>query len=554
MTHRIFPQTVLALALVALGASTSFADAAKDLSRCQTTVATEGRRYLLATTRSVDQCLKRVSKGVIASGASTADAATAAAKVCATALRKLRNTASPEKALGEKFVARVGAKCEPSVNGSLRHADADTWMPGATTLGAANVGAACGAFGGDGTIASFAAWRDCVRASVECEARQAIALQWPRALEYLAALGPAIAALPAGSATSDALAALGELDAALEGATDDDVPELSCGKTSGALLATGQTQCDQGDGTLGPCPGAVPGEDGETRAGVPSRYTDNGDGTISDRVTGLMWEKLVRDGSEHDVSLNAKPWSSNLVGLRSTSTPGIVLDLNGLPLREGFAGYTDWRMPNRRELESLVDLGRAQPAIDPVFDHDCAPGCNALQCSCTADEMWSSTATPDGSQAYVVSFADGSVVPRDKSGSYPTRGVRGGTIDPVVTSPVPLALDSFVRAPWRSSCVSLTTTGYDADAFCVIGLKLVSLPSNGFLTNFIDGGYAPGCEDIPGADTSAVQQPYQRFQITTCYVPFSSTFTGFDSFTFQFVDREGHVGNVATFNIEIFED
>jgi hypothetical protein len=36
------------------------------------------------------------------------------------------------------------------------------------------------------------------------------------------------------------------------------------------------------------------------QAGIPRSYTDNGDGTITDNVTGLMWEKLSDDASVHD--------------------------------------------------------------------------------------------------------------------------------------------------------------------------------------------------------------------------------------------------------------
>jgi hypothetical protein len=42
------------------------------------------------------------------------------------------------------------------------------------------------------------------------------------------------------------------------------------------------------------------GSDGDLQKGTARSYTDNGDGTITDNVTGLMWEKKSDDGGIHD--------------------------------------------------------------------------------------------------------------------------------------------------------------------------------------------------------------------------------------------------------------
>jgi hypothetical protein len=135
------------------------------------------------------------------------------------------------------------------VNPGLSLLDADTWTIGARTLGAANLAAYCAQRGGDGTIDRFPEWQSCVRTAAEAEAREAIALRWPRALEYFGALETELAAAPARSTMSNALVALVALDTAIEGATDDDKPEPPPPPVG--LLVTGQTQCVQDDRTTG---------------------------------------------------------------------------------------------------------------------------------------------------------------------------------------------------------------------------------------------------------------------------------------------------------------
>lgn len=202
------------------------------------------------------------------------------------------------------------------------------------------------------------------------------------------------------------------VNAALNGCAAEPVP---C--QGGGLLTTGQTQCDQGSGTLGACPGSPAGQDAAVGAGAPLSYTDNGDGTITDNVTGLMWEKLSQDGSIHDVN-NTYTWSDAFnVKIAQLSPPTC------------FAGYCDWRLPNRRELESLVDAGRVAPAIDPLFNTDCTQGCALTTCSCTQlGYYWSSTTyqdlptfawAVDGNVGIVNAFEKGVV----KSS---VRAVRGG--------------------------------------------------------------------------------------------------------------------------------
>lgn len=77
-------------------------------------------------------------------------------------------------------------------------------------------------------------------------------------------------------------------------------------------------------------------------------FVDNDDGTISDNATGLMWQQND-DGTMRDWE-NALSYAENLT----------------------LAGYSDWRLPNAKELQSIVDYTRCpditnSPAIDPIF-------------------------------------------------------------------------------------------------------------------------------------------------------------------------------------------
>jgi hypothetical protein len=76
-------------------------------------------------------------------------------------------------------------------------------------------------------------------------------------------------------------------------------------------------------------------------------FVDNGDGTVTDRATGLMWQK---DGSSE--------------GMTWADSKEYVNKLNS----EQFGSYSDWRLPTIEELASLMKSSRAGNLyIDPIF-------------------------------------------------------------------------------------------------------------------------------------------------------------------------------------------
>jgi hypothetical protein len=179
------------------------------------------------------------------------------------------------------------------------------------------------------------------------------------------------------------------------------------------------------------------GSDGDVRAGAPLSYTDNGDGTITDNNTGLMWEKKDDSGGIHDKD-NTYTWCANLVP-DGFCDNGIDMDgtivstfLAALNSGGGFAGHTDWRIPNERELQSILNYEATGPTVDPVFHQSATcTGCvdvTAATCSCTQSNIyWSSTAYAfTTNDAWIVEFAFGSTYTAAKPASLPARAVRGG--------------------------------------------------------------------------------------------------------------------------------
>ena len=187
-----------------------------------------------------------------------------------------------------------------------------------------------------------------------------------------------------------------------------------------AFPATGQTSC--WDVNFQPVPCAGTGHDGDIRAGAVLSYTDNGDGTITDNNTGLMWEKKSNDRSIHN---------QDLVYFWDDAFAVHIAQLNAT----AFAGHTDWRLPNVKELQSIVNYERSGRAVSPAFDTGCfAASCTVLTCSCTSGTYWTSTVLAPGTifeyQPWAVDFGFGTVKFYD--GESPTgdkfhvRAVRGG--------------------------------------------------------------------------------------------------------------------------------
>jgi len=146
------------------------------------------------------------------------------------------------------------------------------------------------------------------------------------------------------------------------------------------------------------------GDDGDLEKGVAwpnTRFTDNSDGTVTDNLTGLIWLKVA----------NYKTSSTT-----GSTTWALALSFCN-SLHNGQCGLTDgslagdWRLPNVKELHSLVDFGQYSPAL---------PSGHPFTDVQTNSYYWSSTTTENSTtKAWNLYPVDGSVPTAIKtSGSF----------------------------------------------------------------------------------------------------------------------------------------
>lgn len=117
-------------------------------------------------------------------------------------------------------------------------------------------------------------------------------------------------------------------------------------------LATNQTLCYDASGAVIACAGTF--QDGDLLKGTARSYTDNGDGTVSDNSTGLMWMQCTQGRSGAGCAAGSATTMSWDVA--TSSCTGMT-----------FAGHSDWRLPNISELLTIADYSTSTPAINSVY-------------------------------------------------------------------------------------------------------------------------------------------------------------------------------------------
>jgi hypothetical protein len=125
------------------------------------------------------------------------------------------------------------------------------------------------------------------------------------------------------------------------------------------VVDTGQDECYD---TLQAIPCPQPGEpfygqDANYSGNTPS-YTDNGDSTVTDLVTGLMWQKSPDRNGDGVINYSDKLYYQQALDSAASCN---------------LAGYTDWRLPTIKELYSLIMFSGVEPAPEDTSTAGCIP-------------------------------------------------------------------------------------------------------------------------------------------------------------------------------------
>ncbi len=167
--------------------------------------------------------------------------------------------------------------------------------------------------------------------------------------------------------------------------------------TTVTVLQTGLKTCYDSDGQQTACNGS--GQDAEFQRGIKwnNQRFEAGQAIVHDHQTGLTW---TQDANPAQFPLD---WTEALAFIRKMN-------------KNRAFGYSDWRLPNRVELRSLVDLGTTRPVISPD-----APFKNIEQ-----SWYWSSTTaaiSPD--HAWYIEMSGGRMFFGHKQQFFLTWPVRG---------------------------------------------------------------------------------------------------------------------------------
>jgi len=138
-----------------------------------------------------------------------------------------------------------------------------------------------------------------------------------------------------------------------------------------------------------------------------SDFIDNGDGTVTNKLTGLVWMRC-------SMGQTWEKATSSCTGTATTYTYD-----QAMTLKSNFAGHSDWRLPNIAELHTIVERENINPAIN-----------NALFPNMPSNEIFWSSSPQFFDYGYpamwVVDFSGGYDYASDKNSNYATRLVHGG--------------------------------------------------------------------------------------------------------------------------------
>lgn len=235
------------------------------------------------------------------------------------------------------------------------------------------------------------------------------------------------------------------------------------------------------------------GDDGTLRRGVSwpiPRFIDHGNGEVTDQLTGLVWAKNANLMSSRDPGFGPDLWPGydpgfNLVGLVGWYE---ALDYIKKLNTESYLGHSDWRLPNRKELRSLIDYSQFNPALPSSH-----PFIEVQQ----DDPYWSSNKCATNlayGQVWIVYLRCGSVELGSSYGYvWPVRGGQSGCSG----ASGPFALSGTVTDASKGTAVSnatvtlsngAQTTTDSSGQFSFTGLEpsnyQLLVTQNGYLNNY----------------------------------------------------------------------
>lgn len=149
-----------------------------------------------------------------------------------------------------------------------------------------------------------------------------------------------------------------------------------------------------------------------TAASDPTRFVVDG-ASVADTRTGLVWQRCAAGTSLDD---NGTP--QNHSDDYCVATPAAAMDWQAAlasSAGDTTAGHDDWRLPNVKELETLALETCAYPALDQTAFPPMGGASRTY---------WSATPAADHGQAWIVDFATGDFMPRDRALSAHARFVR----------------------------------------------------------------------------------------------------------------------------------
>ena len=207
-------------------------------------------------------------------------------------------------------------------------------------------------------------------------------------------------------------------------------------------------------------------------------FVVNADGTVTDTVTGLMWDQCT-----YGLSTATTACDTGTAGTYTWSAAlQLPLAVNALNGGAGYKTYKDWRLPNKNELATTLDLSATTTPLTYTASFPNTPATGSF---------WSSTTfAPTPANAWALYFGNGRVIAAGKGSAYYVRLVRAGQAKAASDS-----MASTTTAPTVTTVAasSLTATGATLNG---------TVSSNGAVTTVT---FDYGTSDSYGSSATAAQ-------------------------------------------------